>query len=179
MHDDLSIIFPGQGSQEPGMGRDLAEHWPGAMELWKKAERLSGLPLREIYWDGDEKAMAATRNLQPALTVVNMGLWGFLNAQLRPAGVAGHSLGEFAALCAAAVLSVDQTLELVCLRGRLMDEAASQDGRMAAILKLEQGQVESLIATAADQTGQAIRIANFNTPAQFVVSGHTQAVDHV
>jgi len=179
MHDDLSIIFPGQGSQEPGMVRDLAEHWPGAMELWKKAERLSGLPLREIYWDGDEKAMAATRNLQPALTVVNMGLWGFLNAQLRPAGVAGHSLGEFAALCAAAVLSVDQTLELVCLRGRLMDEAASQDGRMAAILKLEQGQVESLIATAADQTGQAIRIANFNTPAQFVVSGHAQAVDHV
>ena len=174
-----SIVFPGQGSQEPGMGRDLAEHWSDAMDLWKKAERFSGLPLREIYWDGDENAMAVTRNLQPALTVVNINLWCCLAERLRPCGVAGHSLGEFSALFTAQALSLDQTLELVCLRGKLMSDATNQDGRMAAILKLEQAQVEELVAAAAKLTGQEIRIANFNTPGQFVISGHAQAVDHV
>lgn len=171
------IIFPGQGSQEPGMGRDLAEHWSDAMELWKKAERLSGLPLREIYWDGDESAMAATRNLQPALSVVNINLWRFLSEKLSPMGVAGHSLGEFSALCVASVLPLDQLLGLICLRGRLMDEATNQDGRMAAILKLDQTQVEELVSAAVRQSGQELRIANYNTPGQFVISGHAQAVD--
>jgi [acyl-carrier-protein] S-malonyltransferase len=161
------------------MGRDMAEHWSEAMDLWKKAERISGLPLREIYWDGDESAMAVTRNLQPALTVVNMNLWRFLAEKLSPAAMAGHSLGEFAALFAARVLPADSVLELVCLRGRLMDEATNQDGRMAAILKLDQTRVEKLVATAAGQTGQEIRIANFNTRGQFIISGHAQAVDHV
>jgi [acyl-carrier-protein] S-malonyltransferase len=161
------------------MGRDLAEHWSEAMDLWKKAERTSGLPLREIYWDGDESDMAATRNLQPALAVVNINLWCFLAEKLRPAAVAGHSLGEFAALFAARVLPLDSILELVCLRGKLMDEAVNQDGRMAAILKLDQAKVEELVASAASLTGQEIRIANYNTPVQFVISGHAQAVDHV
>lgn len=179
MHKTQSIIFPGQGSQEAQMGRDLAEHWSDAMELWQKAERISGLPLREIYWDQDEEAMTETRNLQPALTVVNMNLWCFLASRLRPGGVAGHSLGEYAALFAAGVLSTEQVLEVVCLRGRLMSECCSQDGHMAAMLRLNETQVQTLVNEAAKQTGQEIRIANYNTPAQFVISGHAQAVDHV
>lgn len=161
------------------MGRDLAEHWSDAMDLWKKAERISGLPLREIYWSEDDGAMAETRNLQPALTIVNMSLWCFLASRLRPGAVAGHSLGEYAALFAAGVLSMEQTLDLVCLRARLMDASCSQDGRMAAVLKLSETQVHTLVSEAAALTGQEIRIANFNTPVQFVISGHAQAVDHV
>ena len=174
-----SILFPGQGSQEANMGRDLAEHWPEAMDLWKKAEQICGLPLREIYWDTDQTAMAETKNLQPALTVVNMNLWTFLASKLKAKSVAGHSLGEFSALFAARVLSLDQCLQLVCLRGKLMDEVCNQEGSMAAILKLSQTQVEDLVTKAHQKTGQAIRIANFNTPAQFVISGHVQAVEHV
>lgn len=179
MHSTLSIVFPGQGSQEKGMGRDLAEHWSEAMDLWKKAERISKLPLREIYWDGEEQDMAVTRNLQPALTVVNISLWQYLSGKLSPAAVAGHSLGEFAALYAARVLDIDQILDLVCVRGGMMNDAENQDGAMAAILKLSQEQVEGLVAEAAGKIGEEIRIANFNTPAQFVISGHAQAVDHV
>lgn len=178
MHS-ASILFPGQGSQEPGMGRDLAEHWSEAMDLWKKAEAISGLPLREIYWDNDEAAMAITRNLQPALSVVNINLWRFVSSRLTALAVAGHSLGEYAALCVAGVLSLEDMLKLVCLRGKLMDEACNQDGSMAAILRLDQATVEDLVSAAAKQSGQEIRIANFNTPAQFVISGHVQAVDMV
>jgi [acyl-carrier-protein] S-malonyltransferase len=108
-----------------------------------------------------------------------MNLWMHLADRLDPAGVAGHSLGEFSALFAARILPVDQLLELVCLRGRLMDDVVNEDGSMAAILKLKAEQVQELVDSAAAATGQEIRIANYNTPGQFVVSGHAQAVDHV
>ena len=79
-----AVLFPGQGSQEPGMGRDVAEHWDEAMQLWKKAEQITGVALREIYWDNDEKAMAQTLYLQPALTVVNLTLWALIKNKVKP-----------------------------------------------------------------------------------------------
>lgn len=174
-----AILFPGQGSQEPGMGRDIAEASNDAMELWKKAERISGLPLRAVYWESEDAAlMADTKHLQPALTVVDVTLWQALASKLTPTCAAGHSLGEYSALAAAGVLSPEATLELVSLRGKLMAEA-DPDGRgaMAAILKLNRETVAEIASAAAEATGETLIVANHNTPAQFVISGTKAAVE--
>ena len=160
-----AVLFPGQGSQEPGMGRDVAEASKEAMELWKKAEQISGLPLRAVYWESDDAAlMADTKHLQPALTVVNVTLWQALSGKLSPACAAGHSLGEYSALAAAGALSPESTLELVSLRGKLMADA-DPDGK---------GEIAK---AAAEATGEILIVANHNTPAQFVISGTKAAVE--
>ncbi len=174
-----AILFPGQGSQEPGMGRDIAEASKEAMELWKRAEQISGLPLRAIYWESEDAAlMADTRHLQPALTVVDVTLWQALSGKLSPACAAGHSLGEYSALTAAGALAPEAAIELVSLRGKLMADA-DPDGRggMAAILKLDREAVSEIAKAAAEATGETLIVANHNTPAQFVISGTKAAVE--
>ncbi|WP_045222232.1 ACP S-malonyltransferase [Desulfonatronum thioautotrophicum] len=170
------VVFPGQGSQEPGMGRDVAERFPEAMELWRRAEKAAGAPLREIYWDGAETDMACTRYLQPAMTATTLALWIVGHEHLAPDALAGHSLGEFAALAAARVLEIPDVLELTALRGRLMDEAgAASGGKMAAILKLPREAVQEIVDTV--RKDGELRIANDNSPAQFVISGNAVLVD--
>ena len=176
--NERAVIFPGQGSQEKGMGRDLAEQDSGIMDLWKQAEKIAKAPLREIYWDGDTQAMTQTRYQQPALVVVGLGLWSGLRNSLVPAALAGHSVGEYTALGASGVLGTADLLEIVVLRARLMFEAGQQQaGKMAACLKLEHSKVEEIVREAADQTGQELCIANFNSPVQLVLSGSESAVD--
>jgi len=173
----LAVLFPGQGSQERGMGRALAESSAEAAELWRLAEKASGLALREIYWEGDEAAMADTRALQPAMTAVTLGLWFAGKPKLSGiVGFAGHSLGEYAALTASGMLSVPAVFELTSLRGRLMAEAGGNDGAMAAVLKLSLTDIEDVVKEAGNATGKILVIANYNSPAQYVISGEAAAV---
>ena len=177
-----ALLFPGQGSQEPGMGRDLADADAAIMDLWKRAEKISGLPLREIYWEGDEAAQADTRSLQPALTVVNLSVFLSLADKcmaLSPVPcVAGHSLGEFSALAASQALAVDDVLELVALRGRLMAEAdPAGAGGMAGVVKLPREAVEGMVRITRESLGKELLVANYNSPAQYVVSGEKAAVE--
>lgn len=175
-----AILFPGQGSQKAGMGKFLAEHDKEYMNLWKKAEEISQIPLREIYWESnDEKLMANTKNLQPAITVVNLALWQYCSSYINPQASAGHSLGEFSALAAAKVLDFISILQAVSLRGKLMSEADPDKlGTMFAILRLTADQVDTLCKEASVATNKIVRLANRNTPGQFAISGHKDALDN-
>lgn len=178
--DRPALLFAGQGSQSAGMGRDIAESDPDAMALWLFAEKASGLPLREIYWEGEESAMSDTRALQPALTVFNYTLWNEIRKRtaIKPLAAAGHSLGEFSALAAAGAISPHRAVELTALRGRLMADADPEGtGAMAAILKLGESEVGEIVEKAAAESGELLVVANFNTPVQLVVSGTRKAVD--
>jgi [acyl-carrier-protein] S-malonyltransferase len=175
-----ALLFPGQGAQEPGMGRDLAEADSEIMDLWKKAEKISKIPLRGLYWEGGEN-LDDTRRLQVALTTANLSLWMALARHFKPAAAAGHSLGEYSAIAAAGALDIESVLHLVTLRGKLMAEAdPSGTGGMAALVKLTREKADALIAevnAACPESGEReLRIANYNTPAQFAVSGTRKAI---
>jgi [acyl-carrier-protein] S-malonyltransferase len=173
---DVAWLFPGQGSQAVGMGWDLCRKFSPAEEIFDLAEDLSELPLKEASWRGPEDLLRQTEILQPALAAVSLGCVALLqDAGHRPAAVAGHSLGEFAALHAAGVLSVGDTLRLVIMRGRLMAEAASQTpGGMIAVKRLDVETVEAAVAELGPEGG--VTVANYNAPTQIVLSGESQGL---
>ena len=173
-----AILFPGQGSQYLGMGRDFVESNPDCAALLDSAERISGFPLKKLSFDGPLEELTRVLYLQPALTVVNLMCWQELQKRLpnwKPAYAAGHSLGEYSALHAAGVLSAEDTLALVTKRGELMErEGQKNPGGMAAVLGLDLAQVEE--ALNAGKPEGVVVVANHNTAQQIVLSGDAKGL---
>jgi [acyl-carrier-protein] S-malonyltransferase len=175
-----AFVFPGQGAQTIGMGRDLAEAYPEARAVFDEVDAALGEKLSSLIWEGEIETLTLTRNAQPALMATSLAAMAALKAEgvaVTDADfVAGHSLGEYSALCAAGALSLADTARLLRLRGEAMQAAVpAGDGAMAAILGLDFETVESVAAEAAQ--GEVCEAANDNDPAQVVLSGHKAAVE--
>lgn len=175
-----AILFPGQGSQYLGMGREFVETDADCAQIMDQAEAVCGFPLRRLCFEGPIEELTRAMYLQPAITVTNLVCWRALQKAL--AGrvtitcFAGHSLGEYAALCAAGVLSVPDTLRLVARRGLLTErEAEKHPGVMRAILGLDITEVEGIVDHCAGVG--IVTVANHNTGQQIVISGELAAVE--
>lgn len=172
----LAFLFPGQASQYPGMGKELAGNHPEARSVFDEADRALGFSISDLCFNGSEEALKLTANTQPAILTASVATYRVLEQNgIQPAYVAGHSLGEFSALVAAGGLEFSDAVRLVRHRGEYMQSAVPEGvGAMAAILGLAPAQVAGICRQAAD--GQVVAPANLNSPEQTVISGHAEAV---
>ncbi len=174
-----AYLFPGQGSQQVGMGQDAYRRSPTAKAVFDEADALLGFPLSDLIFNGPEEQLTDTVNQQPALFVTSLAHWQIMldSGWPLPQYMAGHSLGEFSALVAAGSISFSAGLALVRKRGELMKAAGeNESGGMAAILALDVAIVRDLCAAAAATSGFPVQVANDNCPGQIVISGHEQAL---
>ena len=175
-----AFVFPGQGAQTPGMGRDLAEAYPAARAVFEEVDEALGEKLTDVIWGEDAEALTLTANAQPALMATSMAAMRALEAEgvsvTDAAYVAGHSLGEYSALCAAGSIALADAARLLRIRGRAMQEAVPVgEGAMAALLGLDLATARKVAGEAAQRA--CLEAANDNDPGQVVVSGERAAVE--
>ncbi len=176
----VAFLFPGQGSQHVGMGRELYDNAPAARAVFDQADEILGFSLSQICFEGPEDVLKDTANQQPALYVTSLAMLARMKEQgwEMPAFAAGHSLGEFSALAAAGAFSFADGLKLVRRRGELMKAAGeAHPGAMAAILALDVPTVEQICRQASEENGRIVQVANDNCPGQVVISGDEEALD--
>ncbi len=177
-----AFVFPGQGAQSIGMGRDLAQAYPAARAVFDTVDEALGEKLSALIWDGDAETLTLTANAQPALMAMSVAVTRALEAEghavTDAALVAGHSLGEYSALTAAGALDLADAARLLRLRGQAMQAAVPVgEGAMAALLGLDHATAVEVAAEAAGAAGQVCQAANDNDPGQVVLSGHRGAVE--
>lgn len=174
----IAALFPGQGSQSVGMGRDLADCWPVAAEVFARVDRGLDSELSELCWNGPEEALRLTENTQPALLAHSTAAWAILEAAgLEVDAVAGHSLGEYSAIVAMGGLEVEDAARTVRTRGRLMQEAVPVgEGAMGAVIGLADDEVEAACREEEKAGGGTVVAVNFNSPGQVVIAGTAAAV---
>ena len=175
-----AFVFPGQGAQTIGMGRDLADAYPAARAVFEEVDDALGEKLSDLIWNGDQDTLTLTQNAQPALMATSLAAMRALEAEGitldRASFVAGHSLGEYSALAASGAISISDTARLLRIRGKAMQEAVPVGiGAMAALLGLDFAAATEVAALAAQ--GEVCQAANDNDPGQVVISGHKGAVE--
>ena len=175
-----AFVFPGQGSQAVGMGKELAETYPIAREMFDEADSVLGFAISQLMWNGPADGLNETINTQPALYIHSIAAWktfAIQNPDFKPAAVAGHSLGELSALTASGALSFSDGLRLVRRRGELMKSAGELNpGGMAAILGVDIPTLDKVCAEASTDH-EIVQVANDNCPGQVVISGHKSALE--
>lgn len=174
MHKKIALIFPGQGAQYPGMGKDLYEKSSAARKVFEKADSVLNIPLSKICFSGSEEELKRTDICQPAILTVSIAALEALNEvdKLKPVFCAGLSLGEYSALVACGVLAFEDALKIVRRRGEFMEEAAkATSGKMASVINLDEGILREICAN------NGCYIANLNCPGQIVISGPAQAIE--
>jgi len=173
-----ALVFPGQGSQYVGMGKDLAQWSSAARETFAEADEALGFNLSRLCFEGPEEDLRLTENTQPAILTASVAAWRALGSEveLSPACVAGHSLGEYSALVAAGSIPFSDAVTAVRERGRAMQEAVpAGEGAMAALLGMERDQIID-ICRAVSSKSIIVAAANYNAPGQIVIAGHTDGV---
>ncbi|WP_340008911.1 ACP S-malonyltransferase [Paenibacillus sp. FSL K6-0276] len=176
----IAFVFPGQGAQAVGMGKDVYDALPKSRAVFEKGDEVLGFSLSKLIFEGPDSELKQTVNTQPALLTASVAFLEALREQgLKPDYVAGHSLGEYSALVAAGVLSYEDAVTLVRLRGRFMEEAVpGGQGAMAAVLGAEREALAVLCQNVTEESG-VVELANVNCPGQIVVSGSQEGVNGV
>lgn len=175
----VAFIYPGQGSQAIGMGKDFFETFDLAKDYFNRANNILGYNLQDIMFEGPNEELTKTENTQPALLLVSSIISELLKEhQIRPEVAAGHSLGEYSALTATGAISFDEAIMLVHRRGKLMESAfPAGKGAMAAVLGLQQEEIQEVLNTITVNLSTTVEIANLNCPGQIVISGTRTAID--